>query len=305
VRFSVEPWAPEYGAGVDAKALTPTSATVEVGVEVRADRWAPLDVRAAAARRVLVVDGVRRVDAQVWIAGRDRAVALGLCATYAAGVVCCDGAARVLAVEVRRGLCTAAGDVEAIATPHATYEPLPVAGETAEELAAGLQQRMRELEAAVAGAADDAELVVVDGPLARADRVANAVGFVKTHRVGYLPPVVNDVVADLAPGQRTPLFLTTGAWSRFSAYLRLPGPVAHPWAGVVRLEVSGDLSPRAAGALVDRAAVTLPAFASAPHKDPRAPQNLYPIGGLERALRRRLGDPALLYRAIRSAAGRG
>ena len=47
---------------------------------------------------------------------------------------------------------------------------------------------------------------------------------------------------------------------------------------------------------------TLPRFASAPHKDPRAPQNLYPISGLERVLRRRLGDPLLILRALRSAA---
>ena len=47
----------------------------------------------------------------------------------------------------------------------------------------------------------------------------------------------------------------------------------------------------------------LPAFASEAHKDARAPQNLYPIGGLERELRHRLGDAELLYRALRAAAG--
>jgi hypothetical protein len=46
----------------------------------------------------------------------------------------------------------------------------------------------------------------------------------------------------------------------------------------------------------------LPWFASAPHKDPRAPQNLVPIGGLERELRRRLGDEQLLFRSLRAAA---
>jgi hypothetical protein len=38
-----------------------------------------------------------------------------------------------------------------------------------------------------------------------------------------------------------------------------------------------------------------------PHKDPRAPQNLVPIGGLERELRHRLGDQQILYRALRAA----
>lgn len=43
-------------------------------------------------------------------------------------------------------------------------------------------------------------------------------------------------------------------------------------------------------------------MASSPHKDPRAPQNLVPIGGLERELRHRLGDQQLLYRSLRGAA---
>jgi len=47
----------------------------------------------------------------------------------------------------------------------------------------------------------------------------------------------------------------------------------------------------------------LPRFASKNHKDPRAPQNLYPVGGLERELRHRLGDQQMLYRALRVAAG--
>ena len=46
----------------------------------------------------------------------------------------------------------------------------------------------------------------------------------------------------------------------------------------------------------------LPRYGSSPHKDPRAPQNLFPIGGLERELRRRLGDPLLIQRALREAA---
>jgi hypothetical protein len=54
--------------------------------------------------------------------------------------------------------------------------------------------------------------------------------------------------------------------------------------------------------LADTTAKLLPRFASSEHKDPRAPQNLYPIGALERELRRRLGDPHLLYRALRLAA---
>jgi hypothetical protein len=43
-------------------------------------------------------------------------------------------------------------------------------------------------------------------------------------------------------------------------------------------------------------------YASAAHKDPRAPQNLYPVGQLERKLHHLLGDRELLYRSLRVAA---
>ena len=57
---------------------------------------------------------------------------------------------------------------------------------------------------------------------------------------------------------------------------------------------------------------SLPRFASDPVRDPRAPQNLYPVGALEARLRHRLGDPLLIRRAtlahlheeVRSGAGR-
>jgi hypothetical protein len=42
----------------------------------------------------------------------------------------------------------------------------------------------------------------------------------------------------------------------------------------------------------------LPRFASQPQHDPRAPQNLLPIGGLERRLRHEMGDSAFIRRAI-------
>ena len=98
------------------------------------------------------------------------------------------------------------------------------------------------------------------------------------------------------------MFVVGDRFSRFSWYLRLPGPITHPLAGIVRCEASCDLRVDAVVALADRVTSALPRFASQPHKDSRAPQNLYPIAGLERELRRRLGDPALLLRGLRIAA---
>ena len=63
-----------------------------------------------------------------------------------------------------------------------------------------------------------------------------------------------------------------------------------------------ELNPAATGLALARVGATVPRYASQPHKESRAPQNLYPVGGLERELRRRLGDPDLLYRALRRSA---
>lgn len=302
MKFTVEQWAPEYGTPTGAE-LEETTTVPEVDIEVPARDWAPIAPTGSGVDSVLFVDGVRRVDANVWISQPDGMATLGLCATYAAGAVRCDGRAEMVASEVRRGLFTAAPDVTPILTRHAAYEVRAVAGSTPEELWLGIQQRMGETEKEVAARHAGDAMVVVDGPLSGA-HVPGAVGYVKTHHVHYLPPALRPVIGRLAAGQRTPLFLTTTAWSRYSWYLRLPGPADHAWASVVRCEAAADLDTASARELADRVTLTLPRFASQGHKDPRAPQNLYPIGGLERALRRRLGDQALLYRSLLSAAFR-
>lgn len=302
MKFAVEQWAPEYGTPTGAQ-LEETTTVPEVDIEVPTRDWAPITPAGSGAISVLFVDGVRRVDANVWIDQPDGTASLGLCATYAAGAVHCDGTAELVASEVRRGLFTAAAGATPIVTRHAEYQVRAVAGSTPEELWLGIQQRMGETEKEIAARHSGDALVVVDGPLSGA-HVPGAVGYVKTHHVEYLPPALRPVIGNLAAGQRTPLFLTTTAWSRYSWYLRLPGPADHPWASVVRCEAPADLGTEAAANLANRVTLTLPRFASHGHKDPRAPQNLYPIGGLERALRRRLGDQGLLYRSLRVAASR-
>ncbi|MFP5308591.1 MAG: DNA double-strand break repair nuclease NurA [Actinomycetes bacterium] len=302
-RVVVEPWDPSYGSPVAGSAFGPDAepeGTVDVSREVDPSAWTPRTPGRGPATTVVVVDGVRRVDARLWVTD-DRGTHAGLAGSCAAGTVVCgpDGA-RLGTVAVRR-LLVAPADVAPIHVAGAPYEPHTVPDDDPDGLVAAVQDRMRELEAEVVADTTGAELVLVDGPLRGRTAVENAVGYVKTHRVAYLPPVVADVVADLSPGQRTPLFLTRTSWARWSCYVRLPHADGHPWAGVVRIELPATLDTAAAVERADLVAATLPRLASTPHRDPRAPQNLLPIGGLEQALRRRLGDPALLYRALRSA----
>jgi hypothetical protein len=130
---------------------------------------------------------------------------------------------------------------------------------------------------------------------------------VKTQHVQYLPDDVVGVLGRLDVGQRTPLVLIgdRGAWSRRSWYLRLPGPRSHPLSGIVRCEVPALGPVDAAITRADEVSSCLPRFASEPHKESRAPQNLTPIAGLEQRLRHLLGDPVLLDRSLRLAAASG
>ena len=300
MRFTVAQWSPEYGMPVDPD-LEDASARVDVGVEIPAGEWRGLAPDCEALDDVLFVDGVRRVDANLWIEQTEGRPGLGLAATYAAGAVRANGQALLVEATVERGLFTAAHGAEEVATRCGTYGVRATYGQTPEELWLGIQQRMGELEETIAASQEGVGLVVVDGPLRHRRPVERAVGYVKREHVEYLPAELWDVKYGLAVGRRTPLFLTTGAWSRYSWYVRLARGQG-PAEGLVRCEVTADVDIAGAVRLADQVTATLPRFASRPHKDPRAPENLYPIGGLERELRRRLGDQHLMFRALRRAA---
>lgn len=303
MRFAVEAWAPEYGAVAGDELLggEEPHATVDRSIERSERTWAPIRPTVPPPARVGFVDGVTRVDAQVWIQDDEGELRAGLCTTAAAGAVVCGQAARIADVRVERTLLTASRAPAPIVTPHATYQPLAEPGEP-EKLAMAAIKLMRALEARIATEVTGADLVVLDGLLWGREDVEAAIGYIKSHRSPYLPAALNEVVGALAPGERTPVFLVSTTWTRFSWYLRLPGGGAHPWSGIVRCEASQRMGDRRAVELADLAAAALPRFASTPHKEPRAPQNLYPIAGLERELRRRSGDAALLYRSLLAAA---
>ena len=298
MRFTVEAWDSDYGAPTDAE-LDDASQNVDVSVELRPEEWRPLLPEAAPVDDILFVDGVRRVDATLWIDQPPDFPGFALAATYAAGAVRCNGRAVIEEAEVERGLFTSAPASDVV-TGIGTYGVKATKGVTAEELWLGIQQRMGSLEATVTRQAGGAELLVVDGPLSHARDIENAVGYSKTQKVQYLPLELRQVLTALPAGYRTPLFLTTTGWSRYSWYLRLANH-AGPAGGLVRCEIDADMSQVDASRVATRVSATLPRYASARHKDPRAPQNLYPIGGLERELRHRLGDKELATRSLRRA----
>jgi hypothetical protein len=315
----VDAWDPSYGSSFEGAAAegpsSPSSAQVDTDVEVPAAEWAPIDVSTSvqAPDVVLLVDGVRRNDAGLWTAEDDGTSYAGLAASYAAGVVRCDlrrGAAELVGARVGRGLFTAspsAGDMQAGSI---RYEIHRISGSgEASKLPAAVQGPLTALEIDISAAARDSgsdgtDLLVVDGPLRNRRQLPRTIGYVKTQQKQYLPAALTGVVTSLRPTQRTPVFHLGTVWGGWSWYLRLPGASGAPWSGIVRVECSPDLTADQAIELADISSATLPRFASSAYKDPRAPQNLVPIAGLERRLRGMLGDPRVLHRALTLAAAR-
>lgn len=313
-RIYVDTWDPAYGAAFEAPsdgAVAPSSAKVEADVELPPEAWRPVPapdgVRAPDV--VLLVDGVRRNDASVWTAEPDGTSYPGLAASYAAGVVRCDlrrGAAELAGARVDRGLFTASPSAPDLVAGQIRYRVHAVGG-TGElsKLPAAVQGPLTALEVAVSDAVrDDGDLLVVDGPLRSRRQLPRTLGYVKTQQRQYLDARLWAVVTGLRPGQRSPVFRLGTVWGGYSWYLRLPGATRAPLAGLVRVECSDELTPAEAVELAHLSLVTLPRFASTPYKDPRAPQNLVPIAGLERRLRNLLGDARLLHRALTAAAAR-
>jgi hypothetical protein len=297
-RWRLRTWSPDYDdARLEAGASPASDAAVDPAQEVPTAHWAAKVVPERPAPVVSLVDGVQRVDAWADLESGDGTLGEALFASYLAGAVRCV-AGRPAEVVVRHHVQRAIFGAGAGA-PVGGYErnpsdaPVPYALQSARDAV--------EIEVAAAEAADGA-LVVADGPLHGRGHLAATVGFIKSHRAEYLTDApLRAVVTGLEAGERTPLFRIDTGWTRWAWYLRLPGGAPPGWAGIARCEASADLSVDAAAALADRATATVIRFASSPVKDSRAPQNLVPVGGLERLLRHRLGDRDRLERRLRTA----
>jgi hypothetical protein len=302
-RIVVEGWSPEYGAPMDPdEALAPAEGSVDPTVET--DRWSPRDGSDDGEPLIAFVDGVRRVDARITLDDPAGPVP-GICGTFAVGATVWDRIARRSTIRdehVGRWAVLAGGRPETF--PPVALDPAYDTTTTADEDPNGLirmlHTKMRAAEGHVASALAAGHFVIADGPLNELAPLP-VVGSIKTHRVTYLPPERNAVVAALRPAQRTPLF-TIAEYRRYSWYVRLADVAGgHGWSGIVRCEASGQLPTADVITIADRTAAVLPLVASEPHLDPRAPQNLVPIAALERRLRHLMGDPGLVYRALREA----
>jgi hypothetical protein len=294
-----EDWAAAYGSPylIDEEAPGEDAALVEpVEPFARTPQVDPVT-------ELAFVDGVRRIEGLVYHRDANGALARGVVGAHASGAVIVDGTARPAfhRIRTRRLLVFGAGHSETLGrVPGYAWDTHSVRETDPDAPVRSLQDRMRMAEARLAEElALEGWLTLVDGPIYNVRTLDQPVlGYIKTHLQRRLATELHARVPELAEGQRTPLFLTRQS---YSAYVRIatPGPHASPWAGIVRIEVPESRGLVKAQERADQVAVTLPRFAGVPYKDPRAPQNLLPIGALEQQLRHRLGPADRASRAVR------
>jgi hypothetical protein len=302
----LDPWAAEFEGSIQL----PQEGEA-VAVDVRVERAVWEEVRPSSApspRRIAFVDGVRRIEHRLLVGDGDRTV-FGLLGSFGVGGVLVDGAARVGHEVIGRVAVTGGGllldPFEAHVNGHGAlrFEPRSLPENTPASPVDGLQNAMRQTEAGLAERLSaEVDVVFLDGPLTFLTAAARGrvVGFVKRLLRNYLEPAAQALLPRLGVGGRTPVFLIEGREPRYSWYLRIAHgrPIQSPLTGVVRLEAPASRGLEEARSLADLSAREMPRFASDATRDPRAPQNLYPIGGLEARLKHLLGDASVIRRAV-------
>jgi uncharacterized protein len=233
----------------------------------------------------------------------------GLLGAYAVGVVNCRNGQATFGDEVRgRVIIFGSGQRPPAAvaiSPGLIYEPRSAADPDPEAPLRELHREMRVVEEQFARqlATDVNALVLADGPLNFGDATAGrVVGFVKRLFKLYLAQEQLPVLRALPCGGRTPVFLirSAGRFSRYSWFTRIARrlSIESDFTGIVRLEVSEGVGIKDAIRLADITTSVVPPFVPSRSRDPRAPQNLVPIGALEQHLRHGLGDARLIHRRL-------
>jgi uncharacterized protein len=258
----------------------------------------------------------RRADPRPWpeplyfVDGKEREEALlqgerlALLGCVAAGaLVRKGGRMALLPPAVRR---VGVGLSEPLRVGELLYEPVEAEGTDYAALKARLQEAREALEWEVARRLSGG-LLVVDGPVRfLRPHGLPLLGYIKTHWARYLPEGAESLLQALRPGERTPVFrVRRGGRELASWYLRLPlvpEGLRPPQAGLLRVETPLEDS---FSELADLSLSLFPLLASHPVKDPRAPQNLTPIGALERELARRMGSQEVVERLLRRHLGGG
>ena len=309
IKLRADPWRPDHGVGAEVsfdddmpRAITDPS--------VETTDWSrPIGPPPCAEEPVVFVDGVMRTELRVLASDGDKR-AWGLIGSYAAGGVRCDGTASFVSEDRPVGRAfLLGGRIEsdalevAIGRAKIRYDCRPTTDDSPTGLRRGLQRLMLAEEQRLAAELASETLVFADGPLHFDSSAGKArvVGVVKRMVRAYLEGEEAALLTRLTPGERTPLFgLGNNVLDRYAWYVRLlpQSDAWHELAGLVRCEVRMEIGLDEAARIADMVACHLPRYAGRPGVDPRAPQNLTPVGALEARLKHRLGSSTLIGRAL-------
>jgi hypothetical protein len=311
----VDPWEVDYGSETPLEPLDDKpNEDVVLDVELPPDQWAPLNpgpVRAP--ERVYFVDGVRRLETRLVVNSGGQLLHGGF-GSFAVGCVeVRPGQAAFGEKDLGREVILGSGQClprDVAVRPNLTYAARSAKESEPDAPLRTIQANMRRAEFRLARRLTDLAdtLVVTDGPLGSEGK-GNAVGLIKRISELYLPTCLLPVLTRLLAGTRTPLFAIRSQGRRFNRlawFLRLAAvlPGESELHGLVRLEVAESVGAAGARFLADLTTVLLPRFAPSRARDPRAPQNLLPIGALEQKLRHALGDQRLVRRWIQTLVAR-
>jgi hypothetical protein len=305
-----DPWDPGYGAGAEAP-FEDDGTKVLVDPEVETADWSrPIEPPPCPDEAMTFVDGVMRIDLRVLASDGDRQT-WGLMGSFGAAGVRCDGAATFVGLDepvgralILGGRLTAEPIELRTGTCRVVYLPRSIAADDNQSLRIALQRLMIEAEQRMATRLAADGLVIADGPLRlNSGGDLAIVGVVKRMVTAYLHDEHAALLGRLKPGQRTPIFAIGNAvLDRLAWYQRLQPAdgLWHELAGLVRCEVRLEHGVASATSIADRLACTLVRFAGRPGVDPRAPQNLIPVGALEVRLRHLLGHRTVIRRALQT-----
>jgi len=256
------------------------------------------------------VDGVMQTEAHLTWTTSGGEITGGIAGAWGAGAVLVAKHGRPALIERvetgRAAIFTHGRKVQLDPNPAGwQWEARSVESEGQEKGRPHRQRIMRDAEAEIAERLlSEGWVTVIDGPLRSIRRNWHlpVVGYVKTHHRRTLAAEHWRKIPGLGVGERSSLFAMKD--DIYGCYIRMgdPGPWAGPWSGIARIEVPASAGRRKGTETVGRVAGWLPAFASAAHRNPRAPVNLVPVAALEKHLHRMLGDSRLALHAVREAA---
>ncbi|MDH6055303.1 DNA double-strand break repair nuclease NurA [Umezakia ovalisporum] len=322
--FRLEPWGNDYEPQIQINEELALSES-EVNPTVETDNWDSFESQEPPLlpNRLIFTDGRLRLDAAL-IGGEGNTITYGVFGTIAVGAVVIDRTIPKASyldpeIDIHR-VIGFGGEQEAVSTaipcPFGSKSKLFYKAfndkfdNTPAARGAIVQTAMLKAEEKLVGKLDikDAEtLVIRDGSL-RYESPVLTLGYVKTMHRQYLPEKYAPFLWKLLPGQRTPIFeiklknryqyswyLKSGSYQHFNKQLGY-----HDLHGIVRLELSIKNGIDRATEIANQTCYLIPYYASHPSKDPRAPQNLAPVGALERELGRRMGDATLIKRRLQN-----